>query len=319
MLLVNVATQSAPPQQLTGSLHINWSGMLAWAESTGKAVLPQGPTGSASGLSHSASTASTRAGQGHGSTPGKGAGAVSAYAPKAATVAKTTSGKAFVGFNAKTSKFDGSRSSADISVYDNADGSTTKHVSQSVVNFRTAKGVWQPIDTTLVRGSSGAFSDDANAFGVTFGGGLGPAPQSVDLVGEGVGASPAGAPTGTPTPGSTPTGSASPASTPTPAATPTASGTAAPTGTSASALATITLSPSESFAWSVQGAAKVAPKVSGDTATYPDILPHTTLQLSDQAWGVRELFELDSAQAGNTWTFPLSMTGVSFAKASEGR
>ena len=288
MLVVNAATQSVSPQ-LLALPSINLSAMMAWAGSEAHAVFPHGAAGHASGLGHDASAASTRAGGGTGSAPGKGAGALGAYAPKGVSVKAGMSGRAFTGFNAKTSKLDPQRSSSDISVYDNADGSITKHVSATRVNYRDAQGQWQPIDTSLQRTTSGDVQDSANSFKVAFSGGSGVRAQSAGGTLEDAGAS----------------ASASPSSD--------VSGTGG-----AGELASVDLSSSESFGWSLSGAAQVVPVVSGDTATYSDILPDTTLMLENQAWGVRELFQLSSPAAGNSWTFPLSMTGVTLAQASDG-
>lgn len=76
-------------------------------------------------------------------------------------------------------------------------------------------------------------------------------------------------------------------------------------------LADVTLGAGESVSWSLDGAANVTPTVSGSTATYAGILPGTTLELATTDVGVKESFVLSSASAGNSWTFPLTLTGLS--------
>jgi large repetitive protein len=262
-----LAIQLANAQGLQGQ-GARWpslSRLASFVESAGHAVFPAGKPGSAAGRSHDASAASTRAGRGAGSKPGKGAGALSAYVARGKRVAAGASGHVYTGFNAKTSKFDPVKSSADISVFDNADGSVTKRVSESPVNFKNSSGRWEPIGTSLTRTDSGALQTGANSFTALFTSGR---PGAKDL-GSGE-------------------------------------------------LAQVDLPSSRSFGWSLKNAADITPTVDGSVATYKDILPDTTLQLVDQSWGVQEYFDLSSAKAGNSWTFPLSMTGVSLRQASNG-
>lgn len=261
-LALCLATQLANLQGLSGP-GARWSSLsrlVSFVESAGHGVFPAGESGSAAGRSHSASAASTRADRGAGSKPGHGAGALSAYVARGKRVAAGASGHVYTGFNAKTSKFDPVKSSADISVFDNADGSVTKRVSDSAVNFKNSSGRWEPIGTSLTRMDSGALQTGANSFTALFTGG----------------------------------------------------------SRGSGELAQIDLSSSRSFGWSLRGAGEVTPSVSGSVATYAGILPDTTMQLVDQSWGVQEYFDLSSAKAGNSWTFPLSMTGVSLRQASNG-
>ena len=243
---------------------------LSVVKSGGHAVFPAGESGSASGRSHDASTASTRASRGAGSKPRRGAGALPAYEVSGKRVQAGASGHVYTGFNAKTSKFDPVKSSADVSVFDNADGSVTKRVSDSPANFKNSSGRWAPIGTSLTRTDSGALQSGANSFTALFsGGGSGMEARSASDPGSGK-------------------------------------------------LAQIDLPSSQSFGWSLRGASKVTPSVSGSVATYAGILPDTTLLLEDQSWGVQEYLDLSSAAAGNSWTFPLSMTGVSLTQAANG-
>jgi RHS repeat-associated protein len=62
--------------------------------------------------------------------------------------------------------------------------------------------------------------------------------------------------------------------------------------------------------YGLQGAAAVAPVVSGATATYRGVLPGTDLTLSPTALGIKESLVLHSASAANAWVFPLRLKGV---------
>lgn len=93
------------------------------------------------------------------------------------------------------------------------------------------------------------------------------------------------------------------------------SGGAAATTQSASSsasgdLAAVTISPTQSVGWSLSGAARVAASVSGNTATYPQILPGTSVSETAGGVGDKESIVLASAAAGNSWAFPLDIKGL---------
>jgi hypothetical protein len=85
-------------------------------------------------------------------------------------------------------------------------------------------------------------------------------------------------------------------------------------------LASLTLSSSEQFGWSLSGASDVAGVESSDgtTLTYSGILPETDLSLTSETYGVKESLTLASASAGNVWTFPLSLQGLSIGQGADG-
>ncbi|MEU8797132.1 LamG-like jellyroll fold domain-containing protein [Spirillospora sp. NPDC048819] len=72
------------------------------------------------------------------------------------------------------------------------------------------------------------------------------------------------------------------------------------------------------LAYALQGAAPVTPTVSGSMVTYPDVLPSTDLSVWPTATGVKEAIVLHSAQAGNSWVFPLKLKGLTPRKAADG-
>ncbi|MEV5752124.1 LamG-like jellyroll fold domain-containing protein [Actinoallomurus sp. NPDC052308] len=70
--------------------------------------------------------------------------------------------------------------------------------------------------------------------------------------------------------------------------------------------------------YGLQGAAAVAPAVSGSTATYAGALPQTDLTLRPTATGMKEALVLRSADAANSWTFPLDLKGLTPVVAKDG-
>ncbi|HUN34614.1 MAG TPA: LamG-like jellyroll fold domain-containing protein [Trebonia sp.] len=128
---------------------------------------PVQPGGTAAGRPHEVSAAATRASRGRGHAPGKGPGQLPAYQALPPKVLKGLSGHGVTGYNARTSRFLSSKSSATATVFQNADGSFTKRIGAAPLNFRTASGTWQPISTTLVK-QGGRWGQQANSDGVSF-------------------------------------------------------------------------------------------------------------------------------------------------------
>ena len=221
---------------------------------------------------HAGVAPANKAGKGAGHAPGVAKGQVPlATAPDLRKTGSGLSGHPYTGFNAKTSTRNALKSTAYSNYYNNADGSFTVDASSAPVNFKSSGGSWHPIVTTLVAGSGGRLSPKATGLPVSFS--------------DGAGAS----------------GSLSPS-------------TRSPAGSDVDAaplFADVSLGTGESVGWSLQGAANVTPTVSGSTATYSDVLPDTSLELTSSDLGVKESLVLASADAGDTWTFPLSLTGVS--------
>ncbi|MFD9393174.1 LamG-like jellyroll fold domain-containing protein [Streptomyces sp. NPDC060000] len=63
-------------------------------------------------------------------------------------------------------------------------------------------------------------------------------------------------------------------------------------------------------AYGLKGAAPVKGTADGSTVTYDQVLPGTDLKLAPTATGVKESVVLDSADAAGTWTFPLTLQGL---------
>ncbi|MFF7213164.1 LamG-like jellyroll fold domain-containing protein [Streptomyces sp. NPDC008238] len=61
-------------------------------------------------------------------------------------------------------------------MYDNADGSFTRSISQGRINYRDPSGAWRPIDTRLRAGADGRWHEKANSLAVDF------APSAADPV-----------------------------------------------------------------------------------------------------------------------------------------
>jgi len=80
----------------------------------------------------------------------------------------------------------------------------------------------------------------------------------------------------------------------------------------------LTLPSGQLFAYDVQGAVLGAPTVTGDTATYRQVLPHTDMTLRAVSTGVQQQFVLDSPAAAASWTFPLTLRGLSPRIAADG-
>ncbi|WP_326954014.1 LamG-like jellyroll fold domain-containing protein [Amycolatopsis sp. NBC_01286] len=84
------------------------------------------------------------------------------------------------------------------------------------------------------------------------------------------------------------------------------------------ALAALAVDGGHSLTYGLQGAAPVAPRVDGRSATYPGVLRDTDLALEPTATGVKESVVLRSAAAPSTWVFPLSLNGLTPRAEADG-
>jgi RHS repeat-associated protein len=282
-LVLLASTQSASASEL-GLKPVSLSGPLAFVRS----LFASAPSLPGQGRGRGAGESSTKAGRGSGSAPKPGAGQLPADTQQAKKATAGKSATVYKGFDAKTSTRLASRSTVDTTWWQNADGSLTERLSQGPANYRDASGAWQPIDPSLVRGSDGRLHQRANGFGLSFAGGTGVSGASAALTAAGAGAVRAAA--------------------------------VAQNASSTGQLVDVSLGGGGAVAWSLAGANQVTPSVSADgtTTTYPGILAGTTLQLTSENYGVKESLLLSSAAAGNTWTFPLALTGVSLSQSSAG-
>ncbi|MFF8944220.1 LamG-like jellyroll fold domain-containing protein [Streptomyces sp. NPDC014864] len=225
------------------------SSLASWFTDPHWGKLPHQQSGTATGHRHHVSADATDAHRGAGHAPGKGRGELAAYHPHASAVKHGRS--AGGAFNAKTSKRNAAKSTRNETVYDNADGSTTRQISPSPVNYQVRKGRWAPIDVDVRAGPDGRWHEKANSLTVELGA------KATD-----------------------------------------------------SALASLTLDDKHGIAYALQGAAPVRGTAHGSTVTYGGVLDATDLKLSPTATGVKESVVLHSADAANSWTFPLTLKGL---------
>ncbi|MET8243116.1 LamG-like jellyroll fold domain-containing protein [Streptomyces sp. NPDC005202] len=211
--------------------------------------LPHQKSGTAAGHRHHVSADATAAHRGAGHAPGKGRGELPGYHPHKPAVKHGRSGGG--AFNAKTSKRNPVKSTRNETVYDNADGSTTRRISPTPVNYQVKKGRWVPIDVDVRAGPDGRWHEKANSLAVDFG-----------------------------------------------------------TKATDSALASLATDSGHRIAYSLKGAAPVKGTADGSTVTYAGVFDATDLKVAPTATGVKESVVLHSAVAGNSWTFPLSLKGL---------
>ncbi len=252
--------------------------------------LPGQASGTASGKGGDVSAKATRAGTGTGHAPGAATGELPAYSPTPRKVAAGKSATAHKGFDAKTSTRNARKSSALTDYFDNADGSYTVRSSTTPMNYQAADGTWQPIDTTLVKGVDGRWHAGANSFGVSFAPGKPVSGLTEHLAPlDRTSAAPSAAAAGT-----------------------------APAAASLGQVADLTLGSGQAVGWSLSGANDVTASTSPDgrTVSYPGVLTDTTLTETSESFGVAESLVLSSASAPNSWTFPLSLTGVTLAQGA---
>ncbi|WP_282205905.1 LamG-like jellyroll fold domain-containing protein [Kitasatospora fiedleri] len=76
------------------------------------------------------------------------------------------------------------------------------------------------------------------------------------------------------------------------------------------ALATLGTDAGHQLSYGLKGAAPVQGTATGSTVTYQGALPDTDLQLAPMPTGIKESVVLRSADAGNSWTFPLDLRGL---------
>ncbi|MEU2286011.1 LamG-like jellyroll fold domain-containing protein [Streptomyces sp. NPDC013178] len=224
--------------------------LASWFTDPQWGKLPHQQSGTAAGHRHQVPAAATAAHRGAGHAPGKGHGELPAYQPHKPDIQQGRSAGA-TGFDAKTSKRSATHSTRTETVYDNADGSTTRRISPTPVNYQVGKGRWAPIDVDVRAGPDGRWHETANSLTVDF------AAKATDP-----------------------------------------------------ALASLATDASHSVAYALQGAAPVKGTADGSTVTYDQVLPGTDLKLQPTATGVKESVVLDSADATNTWTFPLTLEGL---------
>ncbi|MFF4897173.1 LamG-like jellyroll fold domain-containing protein [Streptomyces sp. NPDC001068] len=263
--------------------------------------------GSKTGSAHDVRAAKSGPGRPSGKAPGKGKGQLAAWKTPSTRAEKERSGRASVGFDPKTSKRVAAKSGAQFDYFQNTDGSFTRKMSQSRINYKDDTGTWKSIDTRVAKDDDGRWHEKANSLGVSF------APATAGSVRQS--ALRAGG-TGSVVPAalSWKTTSAVQADDPTATPSPTVS-----SGTSAQGdLATLTISDAESVSWSLAGANAVSGTASGSSVEYDGVLTDTNLVLAPTADGVKESLVLASANAPTSWVFPMSLKGLTLTTAADG-
>ncbi|MEV6348071.1 LamG-like jellyroll fold domain-containing protein [Actinoplanes sp. NPDC051851] len=97
-----------------------------------------------------------------------------------------------------------------------------------------------------------------------------------------------------------------------------AAATAAGSTAAAGPLASVSTASGYTMSYRLAGAADVAAVVDGSTATYPEVLPGTDLELRTINDGLKETLILKSPAAGNEWVFPLELSGLTPTLTSDG-
>jgi|GEM_PF-685730 len=168
-------SSSVPPGAVPadGEFPVGWltswitdrPGWLPWG-GPATAELPVSPVGDGAGPGGYSSAAATRAAGGAGA-PQRLVDGLPGYAGQPAVDESVTPVTA-ARHDPATSRRDARLSRSTMTVYDNADGSTTAQLSTGQVNYRAADGSWRPIDPTLVRrGDRWGVTD--NPMGVSLG------------------------------------------------------------------------------------------------------------------------------------------------------
>jgi large repetitive protein len=256
-----------------GGFPLSWlrslvSERAAWALSSAFTGVPIQRGGPNVGLSGYVSADATRADGGSGRAAHKVAGGLDGFRQRdpGAAVSATVSGAA--GFDARTSRRDAAQSSAGVDRFTNADGSVTKRVYDTRVNYQATDGTWQPIDSNLVPDTQGRWAMRANSLQLSLAGA------------DGIGA-------------------------------------AQQTGRAGS-LVSVTLPTGETISYRLASGSFGAPDVTGSTATYRSVLAQTDLELQTFADGVKETLVLNSPDAPSSWTFPLTLSGLTPRLAEDG-
>ena len=83
-------------------------------------------------------------------------------------------------------------------------------------------------------------------------------------------------------------------------------------------LVSVAVDDDHKVAFGLEGAADAKPKVEGDRAVFSDVAAGVDLIEQPLTNGVKETLVVDSASAGNTWTFPLTLDGLTARKSDSG-
>ena len=147
-----------------------WAWLTAYSPASPWGKLPTEPSGTAAGHPHEVPAAATRADHGNGHAPAKVPDGLPPYQPLKPKVARGLSGRAISGYSARTSVLVARKSTATSDYYRNADGSVTRTLAATPINYETSPGNWMPIEPALVRAAGGRWREKANSVQVSIGG-----------------------------------------------------------------------------------------------------------------------------------------------------
>ncbi|GAA0456326.1 ricin-type beta-trefoil lectin domain protein [Actinoplanes campanulatus] len=263
-------------------------------------------------------TSETQANGGSGRAPGRGNGINDPAPPSKPEATKVTTAEKpgdENSFDPATSERLPERSAANFTEFENEDGSVTRQVYESRVNYRAADGTYQPIDASLTRAGD-RLDAGANSIEVSLGA------RGAEIPDPAPATSPSISPSASIEPSPSASVPASPSATVSPSASVSPSTPASATGmrveSADEALASVTTASGHTMAFDLAGASPVPAVVDGDTATYPEILPGTDLELRSLNDGLKENIILKSPAAGNEWVFPLKLEGLTPKQQADG-
>ncbi|MBN1173152.1 MAG: DNRLRE domain-containing protein, partial [Micromonosporaceae bacterium] len=175
LALVGAAPSTDLVDAIPGGWPLGWLrttlSSLAWADSLVTPPLPVQETGTANNASHYVDGDETSAGAGAGKAPGTAEGALPADDAEQATSTPSLTGSASSdeAFDPDTSDRIESAATETSDVYLNEDGSYTRSISETPVNYEASDGTWRPIDPTVTAGDDGRLHAGENSFTLTFG------------------------------------------------------------------------------------------------------------------------------------------------------
>jgi RHS repeat-associated protein len=227
------------------------------------------------------SAAQTQARGGSGRAAEEVDGGLESFVPHEPAAEPVTTGELRTGFDAATSQRMSAEASERSDMYANPDGSFTRQVHATDVNYQKPDGSWQPIDLDLVRAQDGRLQVSDHELRVSLAGTVeapaGPGRVAGDVPGDATASEPA-------------------------------------MGTDANGpvteLVALQAPTGETVGYTLLGAQPSKAVVDGRIAYYRGILPQTDLELATQTYGVKETLILRSPQAPSQWVFPLRLDGL---------
>jgi RHS repeat-associated protein len=229
---------------------------------------PNQQTGTAAGRGHFVDPSVTRAHGGHGRERRRGPGELDDFVRRHPTVRPFTTGADQRGFDESTRKRVAGKSGARMDFFTDANGRMQAHFSAARLNYRNAKGDYNPINTSLTR-RSGGFT--TSSFEGRFGG-TADDPRYAETAND-IDVEVAGR---------------------------------------ANDPNLVSLGPDDthSVGQALTGAAPAAGQVNGSDISYSNVFPDTDLIISALTEGFRDTLVLRSANAPTSFTFPLTLNGL---------